>query len=104
MGPGLEENLLSQASTYVRNIQTGKSKKLFFIRRKVPRPVEKSQQQPHTYLRNIEKAKKEKKSWYQYVFLGLARENEAITCPAVSTRHVQPSKASLGIKGIRVIS
>jgi len=30
MGPGLEENLLSQASTYVRNIQTGKSKKLFF--------------------------------------------------------------------------
>jgi hypothetical protein len=29
MGPGLEEHLLSQASTYVRNIQTGKSKKLF---------------------------------------------------------------------------
>jgi len=29
MGPELEENLLSQASTYVRNIQTGKSKKLF---------------------------------------------------------------------------
>ena len=72
MGPELEENLLSQASTYVRNIQTGKSKKLFFIRRKVPRPVEKSQPQPHTYLRNIEKAKKEKKSWYQYVFLGVA--------------------------------
>jgi len=72
MGPGLEENLLSQASTYVRNIQTGKSKKLFLIRRKVPRPVEKSQPQPHTYLRNVEKAKKEKKSWYQYVFLGVA--------------------------------
>jgi hypothetical protein len=29
-----------------------------------------------TYLRNLEKAKKEKKSWYQYVFLGVARENE----------------------------
>jgi len=25
----------------------------------------------------IEQGKKEKKSWYQYVFLGLARENEA---------------------------
>jgi len=32
--------------------------------------------QPHIWLRNIEKGKKEKKSWYQYVFLGLARENE----------------------------
>jgi hypothetical protein len=30
------------------------------------------------YLRNIEEGKKEKKSWYQYVFLGVARENE--TC------------------------
>jgi hypothetical protein len=39
--------------------------------------VEKSQSQPHTYLRNIEKGKKEKKSWYQYVFLRLAWENEA---------------------------
>ena len=33
--------------------------------------------QPPIYIRNIEKGKKEKKSWYQYVFLGLARENEA---------------------------
>src|SRR5260370_41634299 len=32
-----------------------------------------------TYLRNIENAKKEKKSWYQYVFLGVARENETTT-------------------------
>ena len=39
--------------------------------------VGESRTQPHTYLRNIEKGKKEKKSWYQYVFLGLARENEA---------------------------
>jgi hypothetical protein len=39
--------------------------------------VEKSQPQPHTYLRNIEIGKKEKKSWYQYVFLGLALENKA---------------------------
>jgi hypothetical protein len=30
-----------------------------------------------TYIRNIEKGKREKKSWYQYVFLGLAWENEA---------------------------
>jgi hypothetical protein len=29
------------------------------------------------YIRNIEKGKREKKSWYQYVFLGLAWENEA---------------------------
>jgi hypothetical protein len=29
MGPELEENLLSQASTYVRNIQKVRSKKLF---------------------------------------------------------------------------
>jgi hypothetical protein len=33
--------------------------------------------QPPTYLRNIEKGKKEKKSWYQYIFLGVAWENEA---------------------------
>jgi hypothetical protein len=25
---------------------------------------------PLTYIRNIEKGKKEKKSWYQYIFLG----------------------------------
>jgi len=36
MGSGLEENLLSQASTYVRNIQTGKSKKLFLSLGKDP--------------------------------------------------------------------
>jgi len=28
-------------------------------------------------LRNIEKGKREKESWYQYVFLGVARENVA---------------------------
>jgi hypothetical protein len=39
--------------------------------------MEKSQPQPHTYLRNIEEGKKEKKSWYQYVFLGVGRENGA---------------------------
>jgi hypothetical protein len=38
---------------------------------------EKCQAKPLTYLRNIEKGKKEKKSWYQYVFLGIARGNEA---------------------------
>jgi hypothetical protein len=37
----------------------------------------KSRPQPPTYLRNIEKGKREKKFWYQYVFLGVARENEA---------------------------
>jgi hypothetical protein len=31
------------------------------------------------FLRNIEKGKKEKKSWYQYVFLGIAPENEPQT-------------------------
>jgi hypothetical protein len=36
MGPGLGENLLSQASTYVRNIQTRKSKKLFLSVGNVP--------------------------------------------------------------------
>jgi hypothetical protein len=75
MGPGLEENLLSQASTYVRNIQTGKSKKLFY-------PSETSQAgrgvwSTASYLvKEHRKGKKEKKSWHQYVFLGLARENE----------------------------
>src|ERR1700730_7561642 len=39
--------------------------------------AEHSRSRPSTYLRNIEKRKKEKKSWYQYVFLGVARENEA---------------------------
>jgi hypothetical protein len=39
--------------------------------------LEKPRPQASTYLRNIEKGKKEKKSWYQYVFLGVARENEA---------------------------
>jgi len=44
---------------------------------KKPRLGEKSRPQPPTYLRNIEKVKTEEKSWYQYVFLGLAWENEA---------------------------
>jgi hypothetical protein len=34
--PRLEENSLSQLSTYLRNIQTGKSKKLFLFVGKVP--------------------------------------------------------------------
>jgi hypothetical protein len=40
---------------------------------------EKSRSQPHTYLRNIQKGKREKKSWYQYVFLAsrLREEGEA---------------------------
>jgi hypothetical protein len=29
------------------------------------------------YIRNVEKAKKEKKSWYQYVFLAVAMRSEA---------------------------
>jgi hypothetical protein len=36
MSPGLEENLLSQASTYLGNIQPGKSKKLFLSVGKAP--------------------------------------------------------------------
>jgi hypothetical protein len=44
---------------------------------KNPNLGEKSRPQPPTYLRNIEKEKTEKKSWYQYVFLGGARVNEA---------------------------
>jgi len=44
---------------------------------KKPRLREKSRPQSPTYLRNIEKEKTEKKSWYQYIFLGGARENEA---------------------------
>src|SRR5713101_1208786 len=48
-----------------------------FIRRRGPALGEKYQPQPPIYLRNIEKGKKEKKSWYQYVFLGLAWEHEA---------------------------
>jgi hypothetical protein len=44
---------------------------------KSPRLAEKYPSQPHTYLRNIRKGKKEKKSWYQYVFLGATRQNEA---------------------------
>jgi hypothetical protein len=39
----------------------------------------KPQLQPPIYLRNIEEGKKGKKSWYQYVFLGVARENETTT-------------------------
>jgi hypothetical protein len=34
--------------------------------------LEKPRPQASTYLRNIEKGKKEKKSLYQYVFLGVA--------------------------------
>jgi hypothetical protein len=41
--------------------------------------VGKPQLQPPIYLRNIEEGKKEKKSWYQYVFLGVAREIEITT-------------------------
>jgi hypothetical protein len=41
--------------------------------------VGKPQLQPPIYLRNIVEGKKEKKSWYQYVFLGVARENETTT-------------------------
>jgi hypothetical protein len=66
----LEENSLSQLPTYLRNIQPGKSKKIFWSLGKNPVC-------PPTYLRNIEKEKTEKKSWYQYVFLGGARVNEA---------------------------
>ena len=29
-----------------------------------------------TYIRNVEKAKKEEKSWYQYVFLGVTIKSE----------------------------
>jgi hypothetical protein len=29
-----------------------------------------------TYIRNVEKAKEEKKSWYQYVFLGVTLKSE----------------------------
>jgi hypothetical protein len=36
IGPELEENLLSKASTYLRNIQPGKSKKLFLSVGNVP--------------------------------------------------------------------
>lgn len=36
------------------------------------KPTENSRSQPHTYLRNIQKGKKEKKSWYQYIFLKVA--------------------------------
>jgi hypothetical protein len=74
--PRLEENFPREAPTYLRNIQTGKSKKVFLTVGEA-RLGEKYQPQPPTYLRNIEKGKKEKKSWYQYVFLGLAWENEA---------------------------
>jgi len=41
--------------------------------RKSPRLSEKYPSQPHTYLRNIQKGKKEKKSWYWYIFLEVTR-------------------------------
>jgi hypothetical protein len=70
-------NSLPQPPTYIRNIQTGKSKKLFLSVGEVLGLGEKCQAKPLTYLRNIEKGKKEKKSWYQYVFPRIRRENEA---------------------------
>jgi hypothetical protein len=64
------------APTYLRNIQTGKSKEQFLSVEKLSGWEGNTDRSP-TYLRNIEQGKKEKKSRYQYVFLGLARENEA---------------------------
>jgi hypothetical protein len=39
--------------------------------------AENSLPQASTYVRNMENGKKEKKSWYQYVFLGVARQDVA---------------------------
>jgi len=74
--PGWKRNSLPQPPTYLRNIQTGKSKKLFLSDGK-SQAGGKSRPQPPTYLRNIAKRKKEKESWYEYVFPGVARDNEA---------------------------
>ena len=67
--------------------------------------MEKSQSQPHTYLRNIEKGKKEKKSWYQYVFLGLVWENEATEevrrIRASSPKPSDQSTETLSVKPVR---
>ena len=67
--------------------------------------MEKSQPQPYTYLRNIEKVKKEKKSWYQYVFLGVARENEATEevrrIGASSPKPSDQSTQTLSVKPVR---
>jgi hypothetical protein len=39
--------------------------------------LEKRPPQASTYVRNIENGKMEKKSWYQYVLLGVARQSAA---------------------------
>jgi hypothetical protein len=56
--------LPSTAPTYIRNIQTGKSKKESKSPERAPGCQRKYPSQPHTYLRNTQKGKKEKKSWY----------------------------------------
>jgi hypothetical protein len=74
----LAENSNPQAPTYLRNIQTGKSKKKSLIPREGPRRREISITAP-TYLRNIEEGKTEKKSWYQHVFFAKACKAEETT-------------------------
>jgi hypothetical protein len=66
--PRLEENSLPQPPTYVRNIQTGKSKKKSLCPGKLAAGEKSLAYRPPTDIRNIAKGKEEKKSWYQYVF------------------------------------
>jgi hypothetical protein len=99
MGPGLEENLLSQASTYVRNIQTEKVRNYFY-------PSETSQAgresgaQPHIWLRNIEKGKKEKNLGTSTFFSDFAREKRTTWVNAwwlvLSTQSVPVAVTPLG--------
>ncbi len=66
--------------------------------------MEKSQPQPYIYLRNIERAKKEKKSWYQYVFLRLVWENEATEeVRSIRTSSPKPSDQSTETLSVRLV-
>jgi hypothetical protein len=57
------------APKYVRNIQTGKSKKESLCPGKFEAGEKNLAYRPPTDIKNIEKGNEEKKSWYQYVFL-----------------------------------